>query len=175
MKLINQKANSVIDYFKPYEKLASYSRGFRIHWHQSNLRIEKDKTDCESVKAKVVELKDTPNDVIFEKTPMGYDASKKNNLIIKVAYKNLVYPNELGASGSFYFSFNGVDDNLKRISKSSQRILLEDIQKGTEFIIPINTGEYLNVLQMGYAPPVDTNDSCLFTLIFEFYFEEITE
>jgi hypothetical protein len=108
--------------------------------------------------------------------PMGYDSNKKYNFRIKVLNKTLAEEannaEELVGNGSLTFYFKGSD-----ITKASQSINIRDVDQGTEFVIPIEKGEILNNCYVEYISDVGDvsleNYAC--HILFEIYFEEITE
>ena len=108
--------------------------------------------------------------------PMGYDSNKKYNLRIRVLNKiinegyNVEYFN---GNGNFTFLFKGPE-----ITKSSQSVSIRDLDQGTEFIIPVEIGEILNNLCVKYLPETidgEGDDYYHCRILFEVYFEEITE
>jgi hypothetical protein len=108
-------------------------------------------------------------------TSIGYDSSKKYNLRIKALNKIVSEESDIEdliGDGSLTFFFKGSD-----ITKTSQSINIRDIDQGTEFIIPIEKGEILNNFYVEYLS--DISDIYMETyscrILFEVYFEEITE
>ena len=108
-------------------------------------------------------------------TSIGYDSTKKYNLRIKALNKIVSEESnieDLIGDGSLTFFFKGSD-----ITKTSQSINIRDIDQGIEFIIPIEKGENLNNFYVEYLS--DIGDISMETyscrILFEVYFEEITE
>lgn len=108
--------------------------------------------------------------------PMGYDSNKKYNLRIRVLNKIIdegYNVEEFNGNGNFTFLFKGPE-----ITKSSQSISIRDLDQGTEFIIPIEIGEIFNNFCVKYLSGTiddEGDDYYHCRILFEIYFEEITE
>lgn len=109
-------------------------------------------------------------------TPLGYDSTKGYNFRIKALNKTInegYTIEDFNGNGSFTFFFKG-----PTVTKNSQPINIRDIDQGTEFIISIEKGEILNNFYVEYIPDTldgSNYDEYFCSILFEVYFEEITE
>lgn len=171
MLSVNTNTSTLIDYFNSYKigNEIDYE-DFDVQWVGCRMMFKRETDLSRDCTFSIANIKKDHSilDSIPTQTAMGYDQSKSYNLRIKVLNKSVLYEGELKENGSIKFSFKGPNYYAE-----SQSLFLEEIQKGVEFIIPISSGEILNNLLINYSAV--NEDSSIFTLLFEFYFEEITE
>jgi hypothetical protein len=180
MKFLEQeKKSSLIDYFKTYrisDIVSDLKYVYDIRWIGCRLKFERITSSGgggnQIFSIANLYADNSQKSHISVQTAIGYDPSKRYNFKVKLTQK-LVSRYDSRISGFLTFDFLGINDVGSLINKSSQKISVDDITEGDEIIIPIEPGEYLNNLLIIYDIP-DTSANP-FTLLFEFYFEEIAE
>lgn len=183
MKFLEQGENSnLIDYFKTYrivDIVSNLKDRYDIRWIGCRLKFENLISVSSHLEQEEVfsianlYADNSQKNPISVQAAIGYNPEKRYNLKVRVAQKRISHNDDSRVLDFLTFKFLGINDAGSLISKNSQKMSIEDAEEGNEFIIPIETGEYLNNLLIIHEVPVGA--SATFTLVFEFYFEEITE